>query len=137
MNIISQTILNLLSFSLWQVWSQYEHFEAQIFLTNFSKITFFIYVITWFRVLFGWNNLRFVVFEKFTRIYWHQIARKIMLLLFNNVHRKKKRRKSGPTKFWKRARATCNLHSCYNFAIVLQLRRRVTWECNRFQLISA
>ena len=40
MNIISQTILNLFSFSIWQVWSEYEHFEAPIFLTNFSEITF-------------------------------------------------------------------------------------------------
>ena len=41
MNIISETILNLLSLSIWQVWSQYEHFKAPIFLTDFSKITFF------------------------------------------------------------------------------------------------
>ena len=32
-----------------------------------------------------------------------------------NKHRKKQRQ----TKFWKRARAICNLHSCYNFALVL------------------
>ena len=125
MNIISQTIPNLFSFSIWQVWSEYENFEAPIFLTNFSEITLLVYVITWFRVKFGWNNLQFVVFEKFTRIYWHQIARKIMLLLFNTVHGKK-RRKSRATKFWKRARAllviftrVTTLQSCYNFAGVL------------------
>ena len=33
--------------------------------------------------------MQFVVFEKFTIIYWHQIARKIMWLLFNTVHGKK------------------------------------------------
>ena len=33
-------LLNLFSFPIGQVWSEYEHFEAPIFLTNFSEITF-------------------------------------------------------------------------------------------------
>ena len=41
-----------------------------------------------------------------------------MLLLVNNVQ-EKHRRKSRQRKFWKRAHAISNLHSCYNFARVL------------------
>ena len=41
-----------------------------------------------------------------------------MLLLVNNVH-EKNITESGQTKFWKRLRAICNLHSCYNFALLL------------------
>ena len=35
------------------------------------------------------GQVKYVVSEKFTRSYGHQIARKIMLLLFKNVHGKK------------------------------------------------
>ena len=35
------------------------------------------------------------------------------------MYMKEHRRKSRPTKFWKRARAICNLHPCYKFALVL------------------
>ena len=59
-----------------------------------------------------------------------------MLLLFNSVHGKKNAENQDRLNF-ESVRATCNLQSCYNFAIVLQLHRRVTRECNRFQLISA
>ena len=34
--------------------------------------------------------------------------------------------KSRQTKVWQRAHAICNLYSCYNFALMLQLCTRVT-----------
>ena len=43
--------------------------------------------------------------------------------------KKKKKKKATQTKFWKRARAICNLHVCYIFVRVLH---HVTWEFTRF-----
>ena len=47
------------------------------------------------------GRLQFVVFEKFTSAYLHQIERESMLLLVNKLHEK---RIAGDL---------CNLHSCY------------------------
>ena len=35
------------------------------------------------------------------------------------MYMKKHRRNLWQIKFWKRVRAICNLHSCYNFALML------------------
>ena len=43
--------------------------------------------------------------------------------------------KSRQTKFWQRADAICNLYSCYNFALMLQLCTRVTRKMHSFRLI--
>ena len=51
----------------------------------------------------------------------HQNATGIMLLLDNNVHEKTSRRVKI-NKIWKCLQAICNLHSCYNFALVLYMR---------------
>ena len=48
-----------------------------------------------------------------------------MLVMFMEKHG----RKSRQTKFLKRVRAICNLHSCYNVALVLHEK------CTRFQPI--
>ena len=47
------------------------------------------------------------------------------LLLVNNIH-EIHHRKSRQMKFWEGVYAICNLHSCYNFAPLLQLCTCVT-----------
>ena len=42
-----------------------------------------------------------------------------MLLLVNNLHEKHITESQNGRNFNKQARAICNLHSCYNFALVL------------------
>ena len=51
---------------------------------------------------------------------FHQMAREIMLVLASNVHEKTSL-KVKTEEIWKCVYAICNLHSCYNFALVLQL----------------
>ena len=61
--------------------------------------------------------MQFAVFEKFTSAYWHHIAQEIILLLVNNTHEKTSQ--IVKTNMNLTAHAICNLHLCYNFALML------------------
>ena len=59
-----------------------------------------------------------VLLEQFTSAYCTKFLEKSCYLLLI-MYMKKHHSKSRQTKFWKRARAVCNLHQCFNFALVL------------------
>ena len=71
------------------------------------------------------ERVQFVVSEKFISAYLHQIAPVIMYLLVNTLHEKRVIESQNKKNF--AARADCNLHSCYNIALVLHEK------CTRFQ----
>ena len=67
----------------------------------------------------------------------YQIAWEIMLSLVNNIHEKTSKRVKTDVTFDSADMLFCNLHSCYNFAIVLQLCTCVTTlhSCYNFALL--
>ena len=70
-------------------------------------------------------RVQFVVFEKFTSAYLHQVAGEIIFLHVNNLHDNASQKVK--TDEILAARAICYLHSCYNFAPVLYKK------CTRFR----
>ena len=60
-------------------------------------------------------RVQFVVFEKFTSAYLHQVAGEIIFLHVNNLHDNASQ-KVKTDEIFGSARAICYLHSCYNFA---------------------
>ena len=59
----------------------------------------------------------------------HQIAREIMLLLVNNVHKKHQRVKT--VEILKRARAICNFHSCNKRMHLFSTNKDVRFSARR------
>ena len=59
-------------------------------------------------------------FEKFTSVYYTKLHSQSCLYLLI-IYMKNSTDIDSPrqTKFWQRTRAFCNLHSCYNFVLVL------------------
>ena len=78
-------------------------------------------VICWSKIF---KDNKIVVFEKLTSAHLQQIAREIMSL--DNYLNEKAPQKVQTNEILA-ARAICNLHSCYNFALVLYEK------CTRFQ----
>lgn len=57
-------------------------------------------------------------FEKFTSVYYTKLHSQLCLYLLI-IYMKNSTDSPRQTKFWQRTRAFCNLHSCYNFVLVL------------------
>ena len=65
------------------------------------------------------GQVQFAVFENFTSAYYTKLQEKLCYYLLI-MYMEKHHRKSRQTKFWELARAICNLHTCYNFALMLR-----------------
>lgn len=83
-------------------WWQIKHFSWQR------------YIHAYICICLGYNIIsRAGTVKFFDQCLLHQIARKIMLLLVNDVHEKKPHRKSSQMKFWLHSHAICNLDLFY------------------------
>ena len=79
------------------------------------------------------GQVQFVVW-KFNKFLLHQIAREIMLLFVDKAHEKT----SQKVKKDVHAKCTCNLHLCYNFALLLHENALIFSQsegCNFFMFI--
>ena len=76
------------------------------------------------------GRVQFVVSEKLTFLILYQTAHEIMSILINNSPEKTLQNWD----WWNFdiAHATCNLHLCHNFALMLQLWTCFTWKIHSF-----